>query len=221
MRLHPYAWIGCVGYVAVLVAVAVLNSSGAWRLDAFDTGELDAARVQSGQWWRAWTALTLHVDGPHLAGNLVAGVWFGYFAARQLGVGTAWLLIVIGAGLANLLEGLLGPAMHHSVGASTAVFTALGLLAAYTWRVRLLLPQRWALRWGPLIGGIVLLAFTGSGGPETDVAAHLAGFSVGALFGAVVASRSGGRALSRVPQWLTGAIALVSMTGAWCCALAS
>jgi membrane associated rhomboid family serine protease len=71
------------------------------------------------------------------------------------------------------------------------------------------------------VGGLVLLAFTGSGGPGTDVVAHLAGFSVGALFGAAVASRSVGRALNRVPQWLTGAIALVSMTVAWCCALVS
>ena len=38
-----------------------------------------------GEWWRAWTALTLHLDGPHLAANLVAGVWFGYLAGRADG----------------------------------------------------------------------------------------------------------------------------------------
>src|SRR5205823_956066 len=84
--------------------------------------QVDAARVQRGEWWRAWTALTLHLDGPHLAANLGAGVWFGYLAGRQMGVGTAWLLTVTGAALANLLEGLTGPPEHQAVGASTAVF---------------------------------------------------------------------------------------------------
>ena len=76
----------------------------------FDTGDLHVASMRSGQLWRAWTALTLHVDGAHLAANLAAGVWFGYLAARQIGVGRAWFLIVSGAALANLFEGLSGPA---------------------------------------------------------------------------------------------------------------
>ena len=84
-RPYPYAWVGCVVYVLVLFGVAAALSHGLVRLDAFDVGELDAARVQAGEWWRAWTALTLHLDGPHLAANLVAGVWFGYLAARADG----------------------------------------------------------------------------------------------------------------------------------------
>ncbi len=96
--LHAHAWVGCAGYAAWLLGVAYAISNGLVRLDAFNTGELDAARVQSGQWWRAWTALTLHVSGAHLAANLTAGIWFGYLAGRQLGVGVAWLLIVAGGG---------------------------------------------------------------------------------------------------------------------------
>ena len=166
---YPYAWVGCVVYALVLFGVAAALSHGLVRLDAFDVGELDAARVQAGEWWRAWTALTLHLDGPHLAANLVAGVWFGYLAAAQMGGGTAWLLTVTGAGVANLIEGLLGPADHHSVGASTAVFAALGAMAAFSWRERFATPQRWARRWGPLIAGVVLLGWTGSAGEGTDV----------------------------------------------------
>ncbi len=220
-RIYPYAWIGCVGYGVVLLGVAFLNSSGLWRLDAFDAGELDAGRVQSGQWWRAWTALTLHVDGPHLGANLAAGVWFGYLAARQIGGGASWLLIVVGAGIANLLEAQLAPASHRAVGASTAVFTALGMLAAHTWRTRFLVPQRWALRWGPLVGGVCLLGFTGSAGQGTDVAAHLAGFLVGILMGATAALPWADRALSHLPQWLMGLVAFASIVTAWACALVS
>lgn len=219
--LHPNAWLGCAGYAAWLLGVAYAISNGLVRLDAFHTGELYAARVQSGQWWRAWTALTLHLSGPHLAANLTAGVWFGYLAGRQLGVGVAWFLIVAGGGLANLLEALSAPGWHRSVGASTAVFTALGLMAAYTWRERLRLPQRWVQRWGPLIAGVVLLGWLGTAGKETDVMAHLLGFGIGLLLGATAALPAVNRRLHDVRQWPAGLAAMILLTAAWALALAS
>ncbi|HEY6927230.1 MAG TPA: rhomboid family intramembrane serine protease [Steroidobacteraceae bacterium] len=233
-RLYPHAWVGCLLYVLCLMAVAYAISGGHIRLDAFDTADLHAERVRSGQLWRAWTALTLHLDGAHLAANLGAGVWFGYLAGRQLGVGSAWLLIVTGAALANLFEGLTGPADHRSVGASTAVFTALGLMSAYSWRERLRWPLNWARRWGPLVAGIILLGWTGSGGgseegtgggdppaQSIDLVGHLAGFVVGLLLGAIAALPWPRRVLDRVPQWLAGALALVSVAIAWAFALRS
>jgi rhomboid protease GluP len=216
---YRYAWVGCLVYVVVLLAVAWVLSNGLVRLDAFDMGELNAARIQAGEWWRAWTALTLHLDGPHLAANLVAGVWFGYLAARQMGPGTAWVLTVTGAAIANLLEGLLGPAEHRAVGASTAVFAALGAMSAYSWRERFRWPQRWARRWGPLIAGVILLGWTGTAGEGTDVVAHAAGFAMGALLGAGAALPRSRALLARVPQWLGGSLALASIVIAWSCAL--
>jgi membrane associated rhomboid family serine protease len=218
-RSYPQAWIGCLLFVAVLVAVGYAVAHGVGPLDAFERGELDAGRVQAGQWWRAWTALTLHLDAAHLAANLGAGVWFGYLAARQLGSGTAWLLIVTGAAGANLLEASFGPAAHRSVGASTAVFTALGLLAAHSWRTRYHLPQRAVLRWSPLIGGVVLLGWFGSAGPGTDIVAHALGFAVGCGLGVIAAGARARAVLERWPQWLTGALALLSLVVAWSCAL--
>lgn len=217
--LHPNAWVGCVLYLVVLVGVGLAISNGWWRLDAFDVGELDAARVQSGQWWRAWTALTLHLDIAHLAANLGAGIWFGYLAARQVGGGNAWFFIVTGAALANLFESQFGPATHRAVGASTAVFTALGLLAAHSWRTRLHYPQRWALRWAPLVAGAVLLGWFGSSGEGTDIVAHALGFVFGCLLGAWAAMPVVERTLRRVPQWLAGAAAIASVGIAWVCAL--
>ena len=220
-RAYPFAWAGCLGYVLVLLGVAWALSTGAVRLDAFELGELDAARVQAGEWWRAWTALTLHLDGPHLVANLAAGVWFGYLAGRQMGSGTAWLLIVSGGALANLLEGLLAPPEHRAVGASTAVFAALGAMAAYSWRERFALPQSWARRWGPLVAGVILLGWTGSAGEGTDVMGHLTGFTVGVLLGASAALPQVRRLLERVPQPASGALALASVVIAWWCALRS
>jgi rhomboid protease GluP len=220
-RLNPFAWVGAAFYVVVLLIVGLSISAGLWRLDAFDVGAIDAARVKSGEWWRAITALTLHVDGQHLAANVAGGVWFAYLAARQLGSGVTWLLTVLGAGLANLLESLLGPASHHSVGASTAVFTVLGILAAYSWRTRLSYPQRWARRWSPLIAGVILLGWMGSEGEHTDVVAHVSGFVVGTGMGASIAIPRVQKVLMSVPQWATGAAALAIVSIAWTFALMS
>jgi membrane associated rhomboid family serine protease len=218
-RLYPNAWIGCLLYLVLLVGVGLAVSNGWWRLDAFEVGELDAGRVQHGQWWRAWTALTLHLDIAHLAANSAAGIWFGYLAARQIGSGNAWFLIVSGAALANLFEGQFGPATHRAVGASTAVFTALGLLAAHSWRSRYRYPQPWAQRWGPLVAGAVLLGWFGSAGEGTDIVAHALGFTIGCLLGVWAAWAPVERALRRVPQRLTGAAAVASLAIAWTCAL--
>jgi len=218
---YPYAWVGVAGYVAVLFAVTVALSQGWVRLDAFDAGELDSARVQAGEWWRALTALTLHRDGPHLAANLLAGVWFGYLAATQMGVGTAWFLTVAGAGGANLLEGLMAPPGHHSVGASTAVFACLGAMSAFSWRERLGTPQRWARRWGPLVAGVVLLGWTGAGGENTDLIAHLGGFTMGILLGSLAGLPRVRAWLVWLPQWLPGGLALAALGFAWAGALRS
>lgn len=220
-RLQPYAWVGCAVYVLVLIGVGFAVAAGVGRLDSFDVGALDAGLVKSGQWWRPITALTLHVDGGHLAANLAAGVWFGYLAARQLGSGLTWLLAVLGAGAANLLESLLGPASHRAVGASTAVFTLLGLLSAYSWRERLRYPQKWARRWAPLVAGVVLLAWMGAEGEHTDVVAHVMGFVVGIGLGSLIAMAPLRTRLSRVSQWAAGAVALGIVTLAWLFALVS
>ena len=216
--LYQQAWAGSALYVLVLLAVAVALSQGIGRLDAFSAGELNAGLVRQGQWWRAWTALTLHLDPAHITANIAAGAWFGYLAGRLLGPGTAWALVVLGAGVANLIEALLAAADHTSVGASTAVFTALGLLAAYSWRERHTMQLRPAQRYGPLFAGVVLLGWLGTSGANTDVMAHLLGFVVGGILGAVIAAPRLQRQWRRLPQWLGGAVALGTIGLAWLCA---
>jgi membrane associated rhomboid family serine protease len=85
------------------------------------------------------------------------------------------------------------------------------------------LPQRWARRWAPLIAGVILLGWTGSGGEGTDVdvVGHVGGFVVGVLLGASAALPVPRRLLQRVPQWLPGITAFASIAIAWLCALAS
>jgi rhomboid protease GluP len=220
----PNAWVGCVIYAAVLLLVGFAIANGWWRLDAFDVGDMNAEQLQRGQWWRAWTALTLHLDGPHLIANLAAGIWFGFLAAREIGSGSSWFLVVTGAALANLFEGSFGPPWHRSVGASTAVFTALGLLVAYSWRLRLRMPQGWASRWAPLVAGALLLGWFGTGGEvtdggSTDIVAHVLGFAFGCLLGIATALPRVQTLLVRVPQWVAGVAALAQLGIAWSCAI--
>ena len=152
------------------------------------------------------TALTLHADLPHLLSNLVFGALFGYPAARLFGPGVAWFLILAGAGLAYGIDALLHPPQHYLLGASTAVFTALGLIAAYGWRRHLRDWTPWMRNASPLLAGLALLAFTGTGGENTDILAHFAGFAVGTALGALCAGcrcrrRAGPASSGRGARW--------------------
>ena len=174
---------GVAAYALLLIAVAVLAGRYAFGADWFSAGRLQAGRFLAGDWWRPVTALTLHGDAGHLSANLVFGAVFGTLAALAVGGGVAWLTILLGGALGNALNALVQAPSHAAVGASTAVFAALGLLVMHAVRYRHALPATPLRRWSPLVGGIVLLAYTGTGGERTDVVAHLTGFIAGLALG--------------------------------------
>jgi len=216
--LHRGAWIGSLGYAFVVLAVGFLAGNGAFNADWLGTGALRSIPVRAGETWRAVTALTLHLDVGHMLSNLGFGTVFGLLAGQLLGPGIAWASILLAAASANLLNAWVQPEVHSSVGASTAVFATLGLLTAYAWRRRSGETGGRAYRWAPLIAGIFLLAFTGVGGENTDVLAHLTGFVMGALVGVLHAAWRVPR--GRVAQFVSGAAVLIVVVAAWACALA-
>ncbi len=140
----------------------------------FERGSADASRMLRGEWWRAATALTLHADLEHVAANAVALAVFLGAVARRLGPALAtWLALAAGVA-GNVLTALILGGGHVSIGASTAVFGALGTLSA------LQVPRRSA--WLTLGGGVALLGFLGTG-QRADLLAHLLGFVVGVAEG--------------------------------------
>jgi membrane associated rhomboid family serine protease len=177
---------GIVLYIIILCAVAWLAGESAFGKNWFAAGRIDGELIRQGQWWRAMTALTLHGGLRHLLGNIGFGALFGYFAGRLLGSGIAWFAILASATGANLLNTVLLESAHRSVGASTAVFAALGLLAGFVWRARFMIQDRWPYRIGPIVGGIALLAYTGTGDQNTDIGAHLTGFVCGFAAGMIL-----------------------------------
>jgi rhomboid protease GluP len=207
---------GVVAYAAILLAVFFCVHASVSSRDWFGAGRLVAGRVVAGEWWRTVTALTLHWDLDHLGGNLVFGAFFGFYIGRYLGRGIGWLAVLGAATLANVLAALLLEPSHTSLGASTAVFAALGILTAYTWRRGYLRETPWRWRLAPIVAGIGLLAFTGAGGENTDVFAHLAGFVTGFGTGLALARWLTLRRLrSRTTQRLCAAAALMLVAGAW------
>jgi hypothetical protein len=125
---------GVIAYVLVLCVVGWLAGEGAFSRDWLTSGRVDGVLLRQGEWWRAITALTLHSGLRHLLGNIAFGVFFGLVAGRLLGSGVTWLVVVIAAAAGNVLNTILLDSAHRSVGASTAVFATLGLVAGFVWR---------------------------------------------------------------------------------------
>jgi membrane associated rhomboid family serine protease len=201
-------------YVLVVSIVAMLDTNAAFGENWRYLGRVDGELIRDGQWWRLFTALTLHADAAHIAGNIVFGSFFGFFAGRLLGSGVAWLTIVLAAGAGNFLNTMLLASAHRSIGASTAVFAALGLLAGYVWRSRFMEQERWSYRLGPIVGGLALLMYTGTGDANTDIGAHLMGFVAG-FGGGMLLTRWSGRYASEVLQRRAGWSALGIIVLAW------
>lgn len=176
--------------------------------------------IIEGEWWRATTALTLHGDLPHFAANLATGLLFAAFVTPQLGSGLAWLAIVLSGTLGNLLNALFyAREAHASIGASTAVFGALGLLVASECVSRLRSPDTRRL-WHlvlPLGAGLGLLAYLGVGDEQkhTDYMAHLCGFVAGLGLGAVLSLVPIGLQTNRAVQRLCGLAAVALLGFAW------
>lgn len=209
---------GVFGYVLVLCLAGWLAGRSAFGFDWLARGRVDGELIRAGEWWRLFTALTLHGGVGHLLGNIGFGALFGGLAGRLVGSGIAWVCIVLAAGAGNALNTLLLESAHRSIGASTAVFAALGLLAGFVWRGRLMAQDRWPYRLGPVIGGIALLAYTGTGDAQTDIGAHLAGFLCG--FAAGIALTFADRHLGGARQQvICGTIAAVLILAAWAAAL--
>lgn len=178
--LSPWAGVdGALAYSALLIIIYIAAGRRMFGLDWTEAGYAGASIIVGGEWWRAFTALTLHADLGHLASNIFAGSMLGMLLAQALGPWLSWLAILFAGASGNAINAVVEPAAHASIGASTGIFGALGLLAALMWRRQATRWTRGLRTWLPLAAGVMLLAFLGFGGEQTDIGAHIAGFTVG------------------------------------------
>lgn len=154
-------------------------------------GAARADLIWSGEWWRAATALTLHADPAHALSNAVVGGAFALVLAPRLGAGLALALTVAAGFAGNLLNAALMGPEHGSIGFSTAVFGAAGLLGAssLTGDAHRFPGPRLTAALVPVAAGLGLLALLGVGdetsefGKNIDLGAHLCGFAAGLALG--------------------------------------
>jgi len=150
----------------------------------FQAGAIDSNQIlQRGEWWRLVTALTLHAGTAHLLGNCLIGGFMVHLLCKTIGSGSAWFFLLLAGASGNLFNIIFRETTHHSVGFSTAVFAAIGIFTGLK-----ILSQKFSFMTIllPLGAGMGLLAFLGTEGAQTDLGAHLFGFSCGISCGFLI-----------------------------------
>ncbi|MFO7714209.1 rhomboid family intramembrane serine protease [Desulfosarcina sp.] len=173
----------------------------------------NARRILNGEAYRCATALLLHADAAHLAGNMAGMAIFGGAVCVVTGTGVGWLMILACGILGNLMNAWAYATGHLSVGASTAVFGAIGSLCAFQAVDAARTGKGWKRMVLVLGAGMALLAFLGTS-PRSDLGAHLFGFLWGVLTGGAYRLWMK-HPPARKAQVLCGAIAASVLLSAW------
>ena len=166
------------------LALFFLTQTGPWHQHSFwfqaGAGNAEAI-LKHGEWYRLVTALTLHADLSHLAGNCLIGGFLVYFFFQIHGAGLGLLALLLSAATGNYINVLAHGSDHIFVGFSTAVFSTIGMLSMHQvinrrqfFGIRMLVP---------FMAGAALLAMLGSSGQRTDLGSHLFGLISGLIFG--------------------------------------
>jgi membrane associated rhomboid family serine protease len=213
------SWLGASAVTCILILVffivtVISNPTMSW----FERGSADAHKIINGELWRTVTALTLHADVAHAASNAVAVAVFLGAVSSMLGTGLGGALILLAGAGGNLANAFLHGSPHVSVGASTSVFGAVGLLGGLGVVMRR--RRAWSRRraWLPIAAALALLGMLGTGGERVDVWAHLLGLLVGGVLGIVIALAAP-RPLGFRIQWTCGGAALAVLIYCWMLAL--
>ena len=213
-------WPGAALWVVVLLAFYFLSGFELLGLPWSPAGMAQSGAIRGGEWWRVVTALCLHVNVAHLAGNMALGGLLVFLLAQRLGLGLASLGVLLSGAFGNAINALVQPATHSSIGASTAVFGALGMLAVNAWQQNAALGVRPVERFAPLVSGLLLLGMFGMAGERTDVVAHTTGFFSGLLAGTVFASFEPNVLRRADIQTAAGAVAAALLGSSWLLAVA-
>lgn len=145
-----------------------------------------ALHIVQGELYRIATALMIHADALHLAGNMTGIAIFGTAVCAITGWGFGWFMILVAGIIGNLLNAVFYGSDHLSVGASTAIFGAIGILTAYQFFKKIGFPGQRLRAFVPLGGGLALLGMLGTA-EHSDLMAHLFGFISGIIIGSIYA----------------------------------
>jgi len=207
--------IAVAGMLLVFFCITVIwNPTVPW----FERGSADANRILRGELWRAVTALTLHADFVHAVTNAVAAALFLGSVSYMLGPGLGSALVLVAGAGGNLANALLHGSSHVSIGASTAIFGAVGMLGGLAVGRRQWRAAHRRRAWVPITAALALLGMLGTEGQRVDVWAHLFGLVFGGVLGILIAFVAPRLQGFRV-QWACGSAASAVLIYCWTLAL--
>ncbi len=175
---------GGAAWIVALIWLHGFVSGPGFRLK--EIGRMDSAAFEAGEWWRLFTAVTLHSDWPHMISNATTGIVLFGLAMARYGAGLGLLAAYACGVLGNLAGVCLYAEPYRALGASGMVLGALGLLALEAVHHWLQGPKPAIRIAAALAGACVLFLFFGAN-PEADMAAHLGGFVSGVVLGGLLA----------------------------------
>lgn len=202
----------------ILLLFFFITAMGYPTVQWYERGSADADRIVVGELWRTVTALTLHANLPHALSNAIGIALFLAALSSSLGPGLSLALVLLAGAGGNLANAFVHGSAHVSVGASTSVFGAVGMLGGLglARRGRKKVSRRRA--WVPVAAALALLAMLGAGGEQVDVLAHLFGFLCGGVLGVLFAFFTPNPPGFRT-QWACGSAAIVVLIYCWFLAL--
>ncbi len=180
--LHPI-WV-----LAVPVTCTLLQFSGFIKQMEY-AGIADADKILHGEWWRTVTAMTLHGDSHHLAGNLVSGYIVLNLLHYRIPLAKLAPFIACGAAIANFAVAFTVKENFKSLGFSSFVFATIGCLAVIEFRLMPRESRGMLRRFAPLCGATSLAVFLGLG-EHADILGHLYGFIIGLFCGFIPKKKS-------------------------------
>ena len=174
-------------FVIVGILILIYSVTGTWQPESiwFQKGAGNStAIIEAGEYFRLITPLMLHADLGHLMSNCFLGGVLMHFYFRLTGNGLGLFTMLVTATIANYANVIVHGDDHNFVGFSTAVFSVIGILCTLGY-ARPSNPFNIKL-FMPIMCGLALLAFLGSGGERTDLGAHFFGLFFGIIAGIIL-----------------------------------
>ncbi|MCD4742553.1 MAG: rhomboid family intramembrane serine protease [Desulfobacteraceae bacterium] len=173
-----------------------------------------ALYILQSEYFRAVTALLLHADIEHLAGNLVGLFVFGTGVFSLTGYGRGSLMLLLSGFLGNVTNAYFKKGVYLSIGASTCVLGAAGILTALQITKKRKTSMSNIQILAPFAAGMALLALL-SGGENTDISAHLFGFLWGFLIGVIYSAVVTKEQKKGLDNIMYAGISIIIILAAW------